>query len=62
MDHAISAKRPAGRPRRPKSYEAGRVCGGTGCETRLSRYNKGEFCHVHAPVKFPRVRGRVEEQ
>lgn len=31
------------------------------CETVLSRYNKREACHVHAPVKFPRIRGRFED-
>lgn len=61
MDYAVTAKRPVGRPRRPKTFEAGRVCHHEGCVTKLSRYNKREFCYTHAPVKFPRVRGRIED-
>lgn len=62
MEYAMTANRPAGRPRRPKTFEAGRVCLDDGCTTKLNRYNKREFCYSHAPVKFPRVRGRIEEQ
>ncbi len=42
-----------------KSYGEGRVCAKKGCDTRLSMYNRREYCHVHAPVKFPRVRGKI---
>ncbi|MDH3306975.1 MAG: hypothetical protein OEO77_05605 [Acidimicrobiia bacterium] len=45
------------RPSRP--VEEDRVCAHGGCDTKLSRYNKREFCYPHAPVKFPRVRGRI---
>jgi hypothetical protein len=46
--------------RRPsRTYAKGRVCAVGGCETKLSMYNRREFCHVHAPVRFPRVRGRI---
>jgi hypothetical protein len=46
--------------RRPsRTYANGRVCAHQGCGTRLSMYNRREFCHVHAPVRFPRVRGRI---
>lgn len=27
------------------------------CGTPLSRYNPGPTCYLHAPLKFPRVRG-----
>lgn len=42
-----------------KRFAQGRVCAKSGCETRLSQYNKAEFCHAHAPVRFPRVRGKI---
>lgn len=29
------------------------------CDTRLSRYNRKRTCHVHTPVRYPRIRGRV---
>ncbi|MDH3193241.1 MAG: hypothetical protein OEY55_01140 [Acidimicrobiia bacterium] len=61
MDSTFIASRPAGRTRRPKTYTADRVCADVSCETVLSRYNKREACHVHAPVKFPRIRGRFED-
>jgi len=25
----------------------------------LSRYNQSDMCHLHRPVRFPRVRGAV---
>lgn len=61
METSIVASRPSGRSRRPKTYNANRVCTSSECETVLSKYNQREFCHVHAPVKFPRIRGRFED-
>ena len=53
----------AGRARRrPKTYGESRICGDETCETRLSRYNRNEFCFNHAPVKFPRMRGEFTEE
>ena len=50
-DHAIS-KLAGGRPRR--TYEAGRTCASEGCTTRLSSYNKNEYCWSHfQPVPKP---------
>ena len=50
-DHAIS-KLTGGRPR--KTYEGGRTCAADGCTTRLSSYNKNEFCWTHfQPVPKP---------
>jgi hypothetical protein len=37
---------------------AGRVCVREGCETRLSIYNDGDHCGLHAPMVVPRTRGR----
>ena len=53
----------AGRARRrPKTYGEARVCDDSSCDTRLSRYNRNEFCFQHAPVKFPRMRGEFTEE
>ena len=55
----LKGSRLRGGIRPSKAFAEGRVCSQISCDTRLSRYNKREFCHVHAPVKFPRVRGRI---
>jgi hypothetical protein len=50
-DHAIS-KLSGGRPLR--TYDAGRTCAAPGCTTRLSAYNKNEYCWTHyQPVPKP---------
>ena len=50
-DHAIS-KLSGGRPR--KTYDTGRNCAFDGCTTRLSSYNKNEYCWTHfQPVPTP---------
>lgn len=48
-----------GKTRPNQQFSQGRVCAKKGCDTQLSRYNRREYCNIHAPVKFPRVRGRV---
>lgn len=48
-----------GRVRPSRTYAAGRVCKRNGCYTKISIYNRREYCNIHAPVKFPRVRGRI---
>lgn len=58
MSETILGRRFTGRRRAPKTVEERRICARTTCETVLSRYNRKATCHVHAPVKFPRVRGR----
>ncbi|NIR39031.1 MAG: hypothetical protein GWN79_17245 [Actinobacteria bacterium] len=45
--------------RRTPRSAGGRVCGETGCETRLSVYNDQDFCSLHAPMVVPRMRGKV---
>lgn len=45
-----------------KRFAQDRVCAKGGCETKLSQYNKAEFCHAHAPVRFPRVRGKILDE
>lgn len=50
-DHSIS-KLAGGRPR--KTYGSGRVCQSEGCTTRISSYNKNEYCWTHfQPVPKP---------
>ena len=51
-------RRFAGKRRAPKAIDERRVCVDAGCDTVLSRYNRKSTCHLHAPTKFPRVRGR----
>lgn len=45
--------------RKPKTDDRHRRCADESCNTILSRYNLGELCRVHAPIRFPRIRGRV---
>ena len=45
-----------------KRFSENRVCSKPGCETRLSQYNKAEYCHAHAPIRFPRVRGKILDE
>jgi len=42
-----------------RKFGEGRVCVDANCNTLLSQYNRREYCFAHAPVRFPRVRGRV---
>ncbi|HVR31947.1 MAG TPA: hypothetical protein VMS74_04465 [Acidimicrobiia bacterium] len=42
-----------------RDFGGNRVCSDKHCDTKLSRYNRREFCFAHAPVKYPRVRGRI---
>ena len=44
----ISTRRPA----------KGRICAEPGCGTKLSIYNDGDHCSLHAPMVTPRTRGR----
>jgi len=45
-----------------KRFSQDRVCSKPGCETRLSQYNKAVYCHAHAPIRFPRVRGKILDE
>ncbi len=63
MDSTTMRATTAGRARRrPKTYGEDRVCGADRCETRLSRYNRNQFCFRHAPARFPRMRGEFTEE
>lgn len=51
-----------GMTRPSRRFAVGRECAKPGCDTKLSQYNKAEFCHAHAPVRFPRVRGKILDE
>jgi hypothetical protein len=38
--------------------KATRVCQEKGCKTKLSIYNDGQHCSLHAPMITPRTRGK----
>lgn len=54
----LKGHRLQGGVRPSKSIEGVRVCADKHCSTRLSRYNKRDHCNQHAPISYPRVRGR----
>jgi hypothetical protein len=56
-DTILRAHKLTGRSRRPKTVDGVRVCAHEECTTVLSRYNRKGTCNLHAPIKFPRVRG-----
>ena len=45
-------------PRANRTYEAGRTCAAEGCQTKLSIYNRWEFCWQHEPVHTYISRGK----
>ena len=61
-DAAIRATRVIESGRRPKQVRGQRCCCHHGCRTRLSMYNRAELCWLHQPVKFPRLRGRPQDE
>jgi hypothetical protein len=51
-----------GMTRPSRRFTTGRTCAKPNCSTKLSQYNKAEYCHAHAPVRFPRVRGKIMDE
>lgn len=49
-------------PKANRSYPAGRVCAADGCSTRLSMYNRWDFCWQHEPVHSYSPRGRRKKR
>ena len=41
----------------PNQISDQRFCNAPDCATRLSRYNRRSFCHVHWPTRYPVQRG-----
>jgi hypothetical protein len=58
----ISSSRVATSGKKPRVDDNRRVCSDTECETVLSRYNTHKYCHLHRPVRFPRVRGVLDTE
>ena len=58
-DNVLRGRRLDGGARAPKTYSAERLCAAKECDTKLSRYNRREWCFAHAPTKYPRLRGRI---
>ncbi len=58
-ENVMKGRRILGESRAPKARNDNTTCAMEGCETRLSRYNRREYCYAHAPTKFPRLRGRI---
>jgi hypothetical protein len=59
MSDTLKGSAIRGMTRPSRRYATDRVCNHPGCETRLSQYNRRDHCYAHAPVRFPRVRGRI---
>ncbi len=59
MDAALRGNKITGGTGPSRTYAQGRVCAEDACDTKLSQYNRREFCFSHAPTRFPRLRGRV---
>jgi hypothetical protein len=56
-DLVVKGNRARELPRPNRTYGRDRVCADPECETRVSVYNKSEYCWSHAPQRFPLVRG-----
>jgi hypothetical protein len=41
-----------------RTYPSGRVCAAAGCSTRLSIYNRWQYCWQHEPVHSYVARGK----
>ena len=59
MAYTLKGNRLRGGVRPSRKFGEGRICADKSCDTLLSQYNRREYCFAHAPVRFPRVRGRV---
>ena len=59
QETSLKGRKFTGANRAPKTYATARDCAQKGCPTRLSQYNKREFCYSHAPTRYPRLRGRI---
>ena len=57
-DQAYRGARIRELPRANRTYQSGRVCAADECQTKLSIYNKWEFCWQHEPVHTYISRGK----
>lgn len=59
MTNTVRGAAIKGVTRPSKRFSTDRTCAKKSCTTKLSQYNKAEYCHAHAPIRFPRVRGKI---
>lgn len=57
-DEAIRGARVHDLPKANRTYATGRVCAAEGCGTKLSVYNRWDFCWQHEPVHEYVSRGK----
>jgi len=57
--NTMKGRKPAGIRKGNTTYDRGRICAESECNTQLSIYNKYDFCSLHDEKKhLPRIRGR----
>ena len=59
QETSVKGRKFTGATRAPKTYSNDRTCAETSCETKLSQYNRREWCYAHAPTMSPRLRGLI---
>ena len=59
QETGLKGRKFTGATRPPKTYAGARTCADKSCTTKLSQYNRREWCYAHAPTKYPRLRGRI---
>jgi hypothetical protein len=57
-DEAFRGARVRDLPKANRTYPAGRVCAAEGCGTKLSVYNRWNYCWQHEPVHEYVPRGK----
>jgi hypothetical protein len=57
-ERSTSGERTSGTETSTRRRTSARVCQEKGCTTRLSIYNDGQHCSLHAPMITPRTRGK----
>lgn len=55
---AMSGKTLNGPHRPPRTFQQGRVCAESDCDTCLSIYNESRYCSLHGSHNAPRLRGK----
>ncbi len=51
LSEAVAGERLVGYRRSARTFGQGRTCDHAGCTTRLSMYNSGKLCAVHAAFR-----------
>jgi hypothetical protein len=53
LSEAVAGERLVGYRRSARTFAQGRTCQHPGCTTRLSIYNSGKLCALHAAFRAP---------